>query len=360
MRHRLFFSHRSSPPTGHHTYRCFSLALLLIAIFSSFPLRAQDAPPSEPGNSAPYTLHLYARLVELPTMILLRRDQTLLHLDPQQINIKLNAAPPFHPTSLRLEGNDPLSIAILLDVSGDQRDLLSAIQKDFSTWVATSLRPQDHVSIYALDCDLLQTSNDVPANPTVLQKGLDLALTSQLPHGASTKPSCGKSIRLRSSLLVVMRRLSRVPGRRTLLVVTGGRDAKAKIDWSQLTSEAGLDSVTVFALTSPGPMEFQRMIDVYTLTHDSGGFLFSPTPNALPKALDQLIGLLRTRYILQVPMPADLTPVTYHVFITVPKFDVLILPSGVTVPLANPSVDHPSTDLPYEAPLSDPHPTPNR
>jgi hypothetical protein len=49
-------------------------------------------------------------------------------------------------------------------------------------------------------------------------------------------------------------------------------------------------------------------------------------------------------------MPKSLVPVVYHVDVTVPKFDAVIRPSGVTVPVPNPEVDHPATDLPSEAP----------
>jgi hypothetical protein len=344
-----------------------SLLLLLLAAAAcvAIPLHAQDAPPPEPDGSAPYTLHLYARLVELPTLIFFR-DEKPPTLDAQQINIKLrsialNSTQSFHPTSVRLQGDDPLSLAILLDVSGDQTKLISAIQKDFSAWVTRSLRPQDRVSIFALDCNVIQTSSDVGINPSLLQGGLDLALTSPLSHGASDKPSCGKSIRLSGSLVFVMRKLSKLPGRRILLVVSGGRNDQTKITWPQLGTEAGIDSVTVFGLSTRGPMESQGMTDLYNFTEQSGGLLFSTDPAGVPKTLDELINLLRSRYILQFPMPHDKTPVAYRVVVTVPKFDAITLPSGISVPLPNAAIDHPSTDLPSQASPSEsnpPTPTP--
>jgi hypothetical protein len=283
-------------------------------------------------------------------MILLRDGKKNTPLEPHQINIKLNSEQPFHPTSLRREGNDPLSLAILIDVSGDQRDQLSALQKHFAEWVSNSLHPQDHVSIYALDCSLFETSNDVATDSSGLQKSLDLALTTPLTHGAAKKPSCGKSIRLRRATVYVIRKLSQLPGRRTLLLVSGGRDGKDSMTWPEVNNEAKSNSVTVFALTAPDLPELQIVTDVYDLTQDSGGFLFSPTATELPKALDRVISLLRNRYILQFPMPESLVPVVYHVDVTVPKFDAVIRVSGVSVPVPKPEVDHPATDLPSEAP----------
>ncbi len=241
MRPHKTISHRTLLFGDRHPKPFFSLLFLLV--ISCDVMRAQNTVQAVPDDPAPYTLHLYARLVEIPTMILFAKGQRPATLGPQQVNIKLNSAPTFHPTSLRMEGNDPLSIAILLDMSGDQPDFLSALQKDFAGWVTKSLRPQDHVSIYALDCNLIETSHDLPASSAALQKGLDVAITTPLTHGTSSKPSCGRSIRLRGSAVFVMRRLYELPGRRVLLIVTTGRDGKSNISWPQVDSEAGIDSV---------------------------------------------------------------------------------------------------------------------
>ena len=351
MQRRPSSAQAASPSGGRSPLSFFSALVLLIATCCATPLPAQNATQSAPESAAPYTLHLYARLVELPTLIFFSNSRKPPTVTPQQINIRLNSAHPFHPISLRMEGNDPLSIGILLDVSGDQRELVSAIQKDLSAWVTHSLLPHDHVSLYALDCNLVQTSNDVPADPVVLQKGLDLALASPLPHGDSGKPSCGKSIRLRGSIIVVLRKLGQLPGRRVLLVVSACQDNENKIQWTQLTSEAGLDSVSVFGLTSQDSIE--QAGDLYKFTRQSGGLLFAPTTAMLPSTLDRMVALLRGRYILQFPMPPSLMPVVYHVFVTLPKFNATTLPSGITVPFPNPSLDHPSTDLPYQGPPPD-------
>jgi hypothetical protein len=349
-------SHRTARLRGR--LRPSSLLLLLLAACATVPLHGQDAPPSETDGSTAYTLHLYARLVELPTLIFIPGDKSPA-LDAQQINIKLNGAQPFHPTSIRLEGDDPLSIAVLIDVSGDQAKLISALQKEFAPWVNRSLRPQDHVSIFAVDCRIIQTSNDVPENASALQTGLDLALISPLSRGDSAQPSCGKSIRLTGSILFVMQKLSKLSGRRILLVVSSGRNGQANITWQQLETEAGIDSVTAFALSTHSPLESQGMRDLYSFTQHTGGLLYSPpTFSELPGLLDQIISQLRGRYILQFPMPHDKAAVAYHVVVTVPGFNAAILPSNIGVPFSTPPLENPSTELPSQAPPAPPQPTP--
>jgi hypothetical protein len=336
--------------------------MVLIAIGPAIPLPAQDATSPPPQNPAPYVLHLYSRLVELPTMILVHGQKQRTILQPQQINIRLNSGQPFHPTSVRPEGDDPLSISILVDVSGDQANQLSAMQKYFAEWVTTSLRPQDRVTVYALDCNLVQTANNLPADSLLLQKSLDVALTAPLTHGTSAKAACGDTIRLRGAMSIVMNELSQLPGRRTLLLVSGGRDGKSKVTWDQVNEEANSCSVTVFAITPPDAAKYERIVDVDNLTHQSGGFLFSPTPAALPNTLNEIVSLLRTRYILQFPEPQNTGATIYRVFVTVPRFDSVIRPSAITVPIPIPALDHPSTDLPTEAPdpPAPPSATPNR
>ena len=84
---------------------------------------------------------------------------------PDQFNIKLNSGPSFHPSRVRREGDDPITLAILLDVSGDQSHLLPALSKNFSNWIATSFKPQDRISIFALDRGLVRTDSDEPPIP---------------------------------------------------------------------------------------------------------------------------------------------------------------------------------------------------
>jgi hypothetical protein len=105
-------------------------------------------------------------------------------------------------------------------------------------------------------------------------------------------------------------------------------------------------------------MEYDRIRNIYSLAQQSGGFLFSLTNSTVPNALNEIVRLLRTRYILQFPMPTNVSPTIYRVFVTVPKVVAVIRPSGIGVPLPKPAADHPSTDLPAAIPDPPPEPSP--
>jgi hypothetical protein len=69
---------------------------------------------------------------------------------------------------VRLEGDDPSTLSILLDASGSDADLMANIDDVIAGLSPTFLHPLDHVSVYALDCSLTRSLYDVPADSTQL------------------------------------------------------------------------------------------------------------------------------------------------------------------------------------------------
>jgi hypothetical protein len=338
----------------------FFLPLLLLIAFAHPLLRAQEPEPISPQEDAPYTLHLYTRLVELPTIILLPRGHASTPINPQTINIALDSRRSFHPISIRLEGNDPLSLAILLDVSGDDHsNILPALSQSFSAWVAGSFQPQDRLSIYSLDCDLRRSADGQSPIPALLQPRLDSSITPLPAQDRKSRPPCRKAVGLRDAIAFIMTQLSALPGRRALIILTDGRDEQGIMKWSDLAYAATLHAVTLFALTVPSPTLYQWGGELNTLTQHSGGFFFSTAPARLPAAMARFVELLRTRYILQFSMPVNLGPGLHHVNVTLTKTAATIRPSGITVPSNDPSTRTGPVNIPLEtpeAPPSDPTP----
>jgi hypothetical protein len=322
------------------------LTLALLTASTAIKLRAQTV-PSPPES--PYTLHVYTRRLEIPTLVLPSPHPPV---DAQKFTVSLDSGPRFHPNHIRLEGNDPITLAILLDVSGDQSRLLAAFKQSMPMWVALSFRPQDHVSIYAVDCSLLQTDNYQIPNPSVLGHGLDVAITSPLSHGNKTRGSCANTIRLRDSMNVVIQHMAQLPGRRILLVVSNGYDGKSKLPWSALPAEATGNDVSVFALTSQDHLPLQAEQSLNSLIEQTGGLYFFSTADSLPKILANFINLLRSRFILDFPMPANFSSGHHLIAVTIDKSNALIRPSGIAVPLPDPSIAKDPTTIPSSNPCA--------
>ena len=62
------------------------------------------------------------------------------------------------------KGDDPISLSILLDVSGDAAELMAKMTDAIAALRRCLFIAKDHVSIYALDCSLVRSLNDVPAD----------------------------------------------------------------------------------------------------------------------------------------------------------------------------------------------------
>jgi hypothetical protein len=328
------------------------LIFLLIRACAATPLLAQEDPQPPPANATPYTLHLYARLVELPTIILMPRHQSASPLNPKSVNIALDAGRPFHPASIRLEGDDPLSIAILLDSSSndDHFSLIPAFSRNYMAWITKSLRPQDRITLYSLRCDLYRTSANQAPDSTLLQPELDQAVAHSLPHQGKARSACTQPIGLRDTINFIMRQLPNTPGRHVLLVLTDGGDDKSTTPWSSLILAATFHSVTLFALARSSPSLYEWGSNLRELVQHSGGFFFSISPDQLTSALNYDVKLLRARYILQFPMPDAMTGGLHHADVTLSNGDATIRQAGITVPLPNPAIDHPSTDMRSQSP----------
>ena len=312
----------------------FCLSLLLLAAISAPPLYAQE-PPTPPPTSSAFVLRLDSRIAQVPTLFFSRDHRPLPPLDPQHINISLDGGKRFHPSHIRPEGDDPITLAILLDLSSTQSSLIPALSKSFSAWVTSSLKPQDHVSIYALDCAIFQTDNYQASSPEILQHDLDAAINSPLPHGKKGRPACGNSKRLRDSISTIMGQLSHLPGRRVLLVMTDGYDGGSLRSWDDLKNDAANCDVSVFSLTAtndwhPSPLS--------SFVQHTGGLSYRIAPDVLSKALPSFINQLRRRTILEFPLSTNFSG--HHIIdVTLDHSDAITLPSGFAIlPISDPTL----------------------
>ena len=328
----------SDPSFGGGTPTLKTVVSLCVPLFAgavaSSP-HAQEPAPAPPDNPA-YVLHLDSRMAQVPTLFLSKDEHPVPPLDPQHISIAFDAGPRFHPSRIRLQGDDPITLGLLIDVSGSVSDLLPALTQDFSTWVGASLKPQDHVSIYSLDCALFQTDSFQSSLPSVLQRDLDAALSSPLPHGSKSRPACSNSIRLRDSMGIVMTQLSKLPGRRVLLVISDGFDRTSHESWEDLRVDAATRDVSVFAMTPDRPLFSSVVYPLCVFTHQSGGLCFRSSPKLVDTTLPGFIKLLRERDILEFPMSPNFTG-NHIINVTMDNGDAIILPAGFAiVPIAAP------------------------
>jgi len=332
-----------------------SIPLILISalILHTASGEAQGADP------VPYTLHVYTNLIQIPTLVLSTSRKPLPPIPLQKFDISLDAGPTFHPSQIRLEGDDPISLAILLDASLEPDTILKNFPNALAALASGSLHPDDHVSIYAVDCTLVRSTEDTPASPAALREGVLHALSYPTLHGKKKGSACGSKLRLWDAVTSATQGLANFPGRRVLLIVSDGIDGSSQVKWNDAVHFANWKSVAIFGLRSPYapvvsapvPQQFGRRSAGFStagqeLNEDpfrqlcelDGGMILNTRAKDLAHNLESFVTLLRNRYILEFPRANDAPPGSHNIEVTIPKTSAFITTSGVIVPVPDPKL----------------------
>jgi hypothetical protein len=303
--------------------------LVFLILLSSFAASHAQSPDTQ---QSPYTLHVYKNLIQIPALVLRKRSDLMPPLSLQDFNISLDGGPVFHPTDIRREGNDPITLAIVFDISSDLTVRLPFLSKFIHSFAATSLRPQDHISLYSFNCNLVRFADDIPANSTQLPHDLHLALHSRTsylsPDGklvASSQKNCSQSLHLWDSLTRVAQAISGLPGRRVILVFTHGQDAGSTVSWPELSRFAAWNSIAIFAIRR-AQWDDQYEDPLVNLTEDTGGIVLTAYEANLAGQLHQFDHFVRNRFILEFPRPDKNSSGAHNMRITVA--DAFVFPTG--------------------------------
>jgi len=344
-----------------------SLRSLLFAAGLILQLAPAPVPAQDP---APYTLHVYTNLIQIPTLAVTEDLKQLPPIPLKNFNISLDGGSPFHPSQMHREGDDPIDLAILLDASGDQNILVQNIGAALATLAPGYLHPEDHVSIFALDCTLIRSFDDLPANAD-LHRGVTAALTSSLLHGTKTHSACANHLHLWDSMARISVELANRHGRRVLLVVSDGKDTASTSKWSDLRQMLSSESITLFALqdtfqfnsnfaaSSLSEAHLSRLLTAGTASSEdlfrdlcqSNGGTILPTPlDYLKRNLQNVITMLRGRYILEFPRANNSEPGLHNISVTVPNPTAFITITGVIVPMPDAKILADPTTVPTVTP----------
>jgi hypothetical protein len=306
-------------------------------------------------------------LKQVPVLVLTHDYERMKPIDPSGFRISLDSGPRFHPTYVRREGEDPISLAILIDASKPDNELLPSLIKAIAALPPDYLHPQDRVSVYAIDCTLIRTTYDSAANPAVLADGVQRAMAPwQIRQTQNEElkeekkalpPPCRTRLPLWDSMENVLDDLIQQPGRRVLLAITDGDDTGSRTLWKDVMFHAQIRSVTVFGLLptittvvklwapldetseirhidSPsfrGPEDKFEQICV-----NSGGIQLQANEHITMFRLKEFTQMLRERYILEFPRATNEEAGVHTIAVSYRKKNNLyIAATGITVPIAS-------------------------
>jgi hypothetical protein len=179
------------------------------------PLPAQD------GKTP--TLHVYTNLVQIPTLVLQADRKPLAAPVPEErFYVSFDGGSKFRATHARLEGDDPITLSILLDLRQPFPSLMDGFGAAAAGLAPRWLTAKDRVSIYSAGCSFVRSGADVPADSTTLERGVVQALQAwKMRAAARDKGDCTTPSNLWDALAVVEQMTLHKPGRSAILVVTG-------------------------------------------------------------------------------------------------------------------------------------------
>jgi len=343
-----------------------ALLFVLTASTSNAQSQTEKTSPVQPSaTTAPPTptLHVYTNLKQVPVLVLSSDYQRMNPIDPSRFRISLDSGPRFRPTYVRREGEDPISMAILIDASNPDNELLPSLIKAIASLPPDYLHPQDRVSVYAIDCTLIRTTYDSAANPAVLADGVQRAMAPwqirQTQNEELKKekkalpPPCRTRLPLWDSMENVLDDLIQQPGRRVLLAITDGKDTGSKTLWTDVMFHAQIHSVTVFGLVPTPTFVAQKSNEAaifhidspyYNGTEDkfgqicvnSGGIPLHANEHITMFRLKEFTQMLRERYILEFPRSTNEEAGVHTIAVSYRKRNNLyIAATGITVPIAS-------------------------
>ncbi len=300
--------------------------------------------------------------LELPVLIVDHQHRPVGDISLKGLKVKTGAGAPFAPLALRKEGEDPVSLAIVIDASRDSFHDLSKLSDEFASLVGSELLPNDRITLYAIDCTMTRSLNNAAPDAATLKKAVTDALDVPTLHEGKSHSYCGKTVHLWDDVAAAVAGLSHAPGRRVLLLISDGKDGASKYDWLTVEQYAFEQGVAIFAMrdqrqaqaddytrqslsVSNGAAGFKSTIsptpaarnanDLELLCANDGGLTLSSAPEFRKDGLADILFLIRQRYILTIPKDAYQTGASHGVKIIpsalTPYF---ITTTGATEPLA--------------------------
>jgi hypothetical protein len=336
-------------------------ALGLSVVWSGAVLSAQDAAPQD---GPIHTLHVYTNLIQIPVLVLSpNRERLNKPIAESRFSVSIDSGRWFRATHVRQEGEDPISLSILLDVSGDEAKLMPKIADAIADLAPLSLHLKDHVSIYGLDCSLVRSLNDQVAETGQLKRSVDIALEPwMIRRQEKPKQNCKQGVHLWDALTYLTGELYKLPGRRVILALSTGDDEGSDRTWNEVRTYAqatgvavfGMSYVPAYATNSNSAILRRSSEDPFrSLCELSGGMVFLTDARSLADTLKRFTTTVRERYIVEFPRPANATSGEHSMEVKIGNSADFIRSAGISVPIPDADLLADPTTVP-----SDPSRTP--
>jgi hypothetical protein len=321
--------------------RLGSTARAILHAFASAGVLASSFWSAQQNQTPVYTLKVSADLVQVPTLVLDRHMQPLPPIPRDRFRVSLDGGRKFTPSQVRMEGGDPLDIAILIDLHS-QPMLIRSFADAAAKLQRASLHSNDRVSIYALDCDLSGWSPQGAVEAEAVSAAVRALLTASRLEALKYPNKCAARPAVSDAMVTVLKRMSASPARRVLLLLSS-QLPPGLVGLDHLARYAGAQGVAVFAMddTPAGMQDVSRGFradPLRTFCEATGGMVLHTEDRDLSQRLEQWVELLRSRYVIQFPLPQRLKTGLHDIQISIPGERDFVRASGVSFSLPDPAL----------------------
>jgi hypothetical protein len=319
------------------------IALLTACLLASLAHAQTAAPQDDPS-----TLHVYVNLVQIPVLILNSSLHPIARVPDSQFNVSIEGLGRIKPARIRLEGDDPIDLTLLIDRSVRDDGLWNDLPKSLDPLIQ-SLQPHDHLTVFAMDgCKGRRLGEEMAAFG---EDKLRLSVTSAMeiqPYwaGHHRKEECPLPLGYWDMVFYAARRLSQSSGRK--LIITLGPGASINTQGAANIHNVLLNnSISLFPIvhnSSAGGLPISSvfltnsdsLIPLMMQAEESGGVVLGATWRSLAKTLAQPVLMARGRYILEFPRPDSLPAGQHHITVADGHPRDFIRSAGISVPVADP------------------------
>ncbi len=292
--------------------------------FTGIAAAAAQAPPQE----AVTTLRVSARVVSVSAVVKAKDGSALTDLTKDDFTLKQDGRE--QPLRYFSEAKDlPLTLALMVDVSGSQRTLIGDESVASDVFLRTMLqRPQDRAALVQFDAAVTEL-HGMTSDPNALH----LALSS-----LGARRDTANATLLHDAVFAVTEKvLAKERGRKAAILLTDGVDAGSRHALKDAIEEAQRNNVQVYSIyygawsgfTAPRGTPQVASDGRETLKHlsqQTGGRAFEVTPSFGLRSIFACIAEdLSTQYELGYVPPADTAPGRTH------RLEVRVKQKGASV-----------------------------
>ena len=209
------------------------------------------------------------------------------------------------------EMNLPITLAILIDTSGSEQNLLGAEQEVASQFVQQIMRKKDEGIVINFDTDVNLLA-DFTEDPALLERAIRRAQISALSVGGVVTPgtipnnNVGGTVMYDAIYLACHDELATENGRKVIIALTDAEDEGSKLPMQEAIESAQRADTVVYFMLTIDIAGFYNRGQMYSgasvanrIASDTGGRVFSVrSQKSLEKAFDELKDELRDQYIL--------------------------------------------------------------